>query len=199
MRDFLRAFAGLLSDFASTAFFLVLFLWTHNTILSVGLGIALSLAQTGTQFVRGKPIATMEWMSLFLVVAGGAATLLTGNPRLMLFKPSVFYAIVGVVMLKPGWMNSYLPAIARAVVPDIARGVGFLWAGLMFVSAVVNGYLALTCSLASWALIMPIFGVVSKVVLFCVGFAAIKLTAVRRVRAMPAPERDALLEATGYS
>jgi intracellular septation protein len=199
MRDFLRAFAGLLSDFASTAFFLVLFLWTHHTILSVGLGIALSLAQTGTQFVRGKPIATMEWMSLFLVVAGGAATLLTGNPRLMLFKPSVFYAIVGVVMLKPGWMNSYLPAIARAVVPDIARGVGFLWAGLMFVSAVVNGYLALTCSLASWALIMPIFGVVSKVVLFCVGFAAIKLTAVRRVRAMPAPERDALLEATGYS
>ena len=189
----------MLFDFASTLVFLVLFLWTHSTVLSVGVAVASSLAQTGVHYVRGKPIGTMAWMSLFLVIAGGAATLLTGNPRFLLFKPSVFYAIVGIVMLKPGWISSYLPAIARAVVPDVAQSVGFLWAGLMFASAALNAYLALTCSLASWALIMPIFGVVSKVAVFCIGFAAIKLVAVRRVRAMPAPERDALLAATGYS
>ena len=109
MRDFLNAAKLLLLDLASTIFFLVLFLLTHNTILSVSLGMALGLAQIGTQFVRRKPIDTMEWLSLFLVVAAGTATLLTNDPRFVLFKPSVIYVIVGAVMLKPGWMNRYLP------------------------------------------------------------------------------------------
>jgi intracellular septation protein len=199
MRDFLKAATLLLFDFASTIVFLVLFLVTHNTALSVGLGIAVSLAQTGTQFVRRKPIGAMEWLSLFLVIATGAATLLTGDPRFVLFKPSVFYTIVGVVMLKPGWVNHYLPAIAKVVVPDIALIVGFVWAGLMFVSAIVNAFVALTCSVATWALIMPIFGIVSKAAVFSLGFVTIRSVAVRRVRAMPAPERDTLLASTGRS
>jgi intracellular septation protein len=165
--------------------------------LRSALGIALGLVQIGTQFVRGKPIETMEWLSLFLIVAAGTATLLTDDPRFVLFKPSVIYAIVGVVMLKRGWMNRYLPDIAKAVLPNIAVVVGFVWAGLMFVSAAVNAFVALTFSVATWAVVMPFFGIVSKVVVFLAGFAAMRLIGRRRVRAMPAVERDALLAATG--
>jgi intracellular septation protein A len=139
----------------------------------------------------------MEWLSLVLIIAAGIATLLTHDPRFVLIKPSVIYAIVGGVMCKPGWLNRYLPDIARAVVPDVATIVGFAWAGLMFLSAAVNAFVALTCSLETWALIMPIYSIVSKVVVFVAGFAAIRLTAQRRIRAMPAPERDALLVAAG--
>jgi intracellular septation protein len=197
VRDFLNAAKLLLLDLASTLFFVAVFLLTHNTYLAIGLGVALGLAQIGIQFARKKPISTMEWLSLFLVIAAGTATLLTDDPRFVLFKPSVIYAIVGVVMLKPGWMNRYLPAIAQTVVPDVAVAVGYLWAGLMFASAVVNAYVALTFSVATWALVMPTYGIVSKVVVFLAGFAALRLVARRRVRAMPAPERDALLAATG--
>jgi intracellular septation protein A len=197
MRDFLNAAKLLLLDLASTLFFVAVFLLTHNTYLAIGLGVALGLAQIGIQFARKKPISTMEWLSLFLVMAAGTATLLTDDPRFVLFKPSVIYAIVGVVMLKPGWMNRYLPAIAQTVVPDVAVAVGYLWAGLMFASAVVNAYVALTFSVATWALVMPTYGIVSKVVVFLAGFAALRLVARRRVRAMPAPERDALLAAAG--
>jgi intracellular septation protein A len=197
MRDFLNAAKLLLLDLASTLFFVAVFLLTHNTYLAIGLGVALGLAQIGIQFARKKLISTMEWLSLFLVMAAGTATLLTDDPRFVLFKPSVIYAIVGVVMLKPGWMNRYLPAIAQTVVPDVAVAVGYLWAGLMFASAVVNAYVALTFSVATWALVMPTYGIVSKVVVFLAGFAALRLVARRRVRAMPAPERDALLAATG--
>jgi intracellular septation protein len=196
MRDFLRAAKLLLLDLASTILFLVLFLLTHNTILSVGLGIALGLAQIGNQFVRRTPIDTMEWLSLVLVIAAGTATLLTNDPRFVLFKPSVIYAIVGGVMLKPGWMNRYLPDIARIVVPDVAVVVGYAWAGLMFVTATLNAFVALVCSVATWALVMPIFGIVSKVTLFLIGFAAMRFIGRRRVGAMPAFERDALLVAT---
>jgi intracellular septation protein A len=197
MKDFLNAARLLLLDLASTLFFLVVYLLTHNTILAVGLGIALGIAQIGTQFIRRRPIHVMEWLSLVLIIAAGIATLLTHDPRFVLIKPSVIYAIVGGVMCKPGWLNRYLPDIAQAVVPDVATIVGFAWAGLMFVSAAVNAFVALTCSLETWALIMPIYSIVSKVAVFVAGFAAIRLTAQRRIRAMPAPERDALLVAAG--
>jgi intracellular septation protein A len=198
MRELLRAAKYLLLDLASTLFFLVVFLLTHNTLLSVGLGIAFGLAQIGIQFIRGKPIATMEWLSLFLIVGAGTATLLTDNPRFVLFKPSVIYAIVGVVMLKPGWLNRYLPDIVKTVTPDVATAVGFLWAALMFVSAGVNAFVALTRSVQEWAMIMPVYGIVSKAAVFLIGFAAIRFVTRRRVRAMPDGEREALLASTGY-
>jgi intracellular septation protein A len=197
MKNFLRAARLLFLDLASTLLFLVVFLLTHNTVLAVIVGIAFGLAQIATQYVRRKPIETMEWLSLFLVVTAGSATLLTNDPRFVLFKPSVIYVIVGVVMLKPGWLNRYLPTIAKAVIPDVAVVVGYVWSGLMFVSAAVNAFVALTCSVATWAVVMPTFGLVSKVVVFLGGFAAMRFIARRRVGAMPEPEREALLVATG--
>lgn len=193
MKHFLTAARLLLLDLASTLVFLALFLLTHNTMLSVGLGIAFGVAQIGIQLIRRKPIDIMEWLSLFLVVAAGAATLITHDPRFVLIKPSVIYAIVGVVMLKPGWLNRYLPEIARTVVPDVAVVVGYAWASLMFVSAAVNAFVALTCEVATWAMVMPIYGIVSKVVVFLGGYAAIRIVGRRRIRAMPAAERDAVL------
>jgi intracellular septation protein A len=198
MKDLLKAAQYLLLDLASTLFFLAVYLLTHNTVLAVGLGIAFGLVQIGTQYFRGKPIAAMEWLSLFLIIGAGTATLLTNDPRFVLFKPSVIYAIVGVVMLKPGWLNRYLPDIVKTVTPDVATAVGFLWAALMFVSAGVNAFVALTWSVQEWAVFMPIYGLVSKVAVFLIGFAAIRFFTRRRVRAMPESERDALLASAGY-
>ncbi len=195
MKAFLDAARLLFLDMASTLFFLVLFLLTHNTILSVGLGMALGVIQIGIQIVRRKPIHVMEWLSLFLVIAAGSATLLTNDPRFVLFKPSVIYVIVGSVMLKTGWLNRYLPEIARTVAPDVAVITGFVWAGLMFVSAAVNAFVALACSISTWAMIMPVYGIVSKLAVFLAGFLAIRFTVRRRLRATPAEERDALLGA----
>ncbi|KRQ14051.1 MULTISPECIES: inner membrane-spanning protein YciB [Bradyrhizobium] len=197
MKHFLTAARLLALDLASTLVFLVLFLLTHNTALAVSLGIAFGVVQIGVQMVRGKRIDTMEWLSLFLVVAAGSATLLTHDPRFVLFKPSVIYAIVGVVMLKPGWLNRYLPEIAQKVVPDVAVKVGYAWAALMFISAAVNAIVALTCEITTWAVVMPIFGIVSKIVVFLGGFAALRLTARRRIRAMPETQREAVLALEG--
>jgi len=199
MRYFLQAASLLLLDLASTLLFLAVFLLTHNTFLAVGLGMTLGLTQIAIQFVRRKTIDAMEWLSLFLVVTAGTATLLTDDPRFLLFKPSVIYVIVGIVMLKPGWMNRYLPAIVRTVAPDVGVKVGYVWAGLMFVSAAVNAFVALAWSVQTWAMVMPLFGIVSKVAVFGLGFAAIRLVTRRRIHAMPAPEREALLRATGRS
>jgi len=198
MRAFLRTATVLLADLASSLVFLILFSLTHNALLAAGVGMAFGLVQIGLQLVRRKPIETMEWLSLFLVLASGTATALTDDPRFVLFKPSALYAIVGLVMLRPGWMIRYLPKIAASTVPDIATYVGYAWSALMFTSAALNAYLAISTDVATWAATMAVFGLCSKAALFVAGFAAIRIATRSRLRALPAHEREAVLIATGW-
>ena len=191
MKNLFEAGKLLLLDMASTFFFLVIFLLTHNVTLAVALGMALGVGQIGWQFARKQPIDTMQWMSLFLVLGAGAATLLTNDPRFVMIKPSVIYAIVGIVMLKPGWMNRYLPPVAIELVPDIAVIFGYLWAGLMFFSAALNLVVALNFSVVAWSAFMSIYAIASKAVLFLIGYATMRTIAIRRRRAQMAVAQGA--------
>jgi intracellular septation protein len=173
-------------DMASTLIFLAIYLVTKSIPISVALGVGFGVAQFGWQVWRKKPIDTMQWMSLFLVVASGTASLITHDPRFVMVKASLIYAIVGIVMLKPGWMNRYLPEIAMEVVPDIAFVFGFVWSGLMFLSAALNVYVALNYSFVVWSAFMSGWGIVSKATLFGVQFSSMRLIGVRRRRAREA-------------
>ena len=183
MRNLLHAARALVSDLASTLLFLVVLLVTGNLILAVVLGMALGLLQIAVQVARRKPIDSMQWLSLFLIVGSGTATLLTTDARFVMLKPSIIYVIVGVVMLRPGWMNRYLPPIAVQTVPDLAFIFGYVWAALMFLSAALNIALALSLDPATWAIAKSIWAIGSKVVLFLIQFAVMKGIGVRRVRA----------------
>jgi intracellular septation protein len=192
MQDFLRATKFLLLDLASTICFFIAFLLTHNTVLSVALGAIFGATQVAVQLSRRRPVHTIEWLSLLLVIAAGSATILTDDPRFLLFKPSVVYAALGIVMLKAGWMVRYLPAIVRAVAPDVAVVAGYAFAGLMFATSAINVLVAMTCSVPIWGLIMLIFGIASKLVVFVGGFLAIRFTTVWRVREMSPKQRETL-------
>jgi intracellular septation protein A len=183
MKNLFEAGRLLLLDMASTFFFLILFLLTHNVPLSVVLGMALGIAQIGWQLARKAPIDSMQWMSLLLVLGAGAATLLTNDPRFVMVKPSVIYLIVGVVMLRRGWINRYLPPIAVELVPDIAVMFGYVWAGLMFFSAGLNLVVALNFSVVTWSAFMSIWAIVSKAALFLIQYATMRSIGVRRRRA----------------
>ncbi len=187
MRDVFAAAKLLLLDLASTVFFLVVFLLTKNIPLSVVLGVALGIGQIVFEFVRKRPIDTMQWLSLFLVVGAGTATLITNDPRFVMVKPSLIYLVVGVVMLKPGWMNRYLPPVAKELVPDVAFIFGFIWSGLMFFSAALNLVVVLNFSVATWASFMSVYGIVSKLGLFLIQYAVMRYVGIRRRRAVPSP------------
>jgi intracellular septation protein len=182
MKNLLQAGKLLVLDMAATLFFLGLYLLTHNVALSVVLGMALGAAQIGWQLARRKPIDAMQWMSLFLVLGAGTVTLITDDPRFVMIKPSVIYVIVGVVMLKRGWMNRYLPPVAIELVPDIAVIFGYVWSGLMFFSAGLNVIVALNFSVVTWSVAMSVYGIVSKAVLFLIGYATMRTVAVARRR-----------------
>ena len=183
MKSLLQSAKFLALDMASTLFFLALYAMTKSIPISVAAGVALGIAQIVWEIARKRPIETMQWMSLFLVLASGVTALLTNDVRFVLYKASIIYVIVGVVMLKPGWMNRYLPAVAIELAPDIAFIFGFVWAGLMFVSAVVNLWVATHYSLLVWTGFMSAYALSSKIGLFLIQYGTMRFIGVRRRRA----------------
>jgi intracellular septation protein len=186
MANLMHSARLLISDLASTLLFLAVLLITKDLMLAVALGVGLGVIQIGWMKLRRQKIDTMQWLSIGLVVVSGIATMLTNDARFVMLKPTVIYCIVGAYMLRPGWMNRYMPPIAVQTVPDIAWIFGFVWAGLMFGSAVLNIVLALTLDPISWSATMSIWGIVSKVALFLVQYVTMRAIGTRRGRAAAA-------------
>jgi len=183
MANLMHSARLLVTDLASTILFLVVLLITKDLMLAVALGVGLGIIQIGWMKLRRQPIDTMQWLSIGLVVVSGIATMLTSDARFVMLKPTVIYCIVGAYMLKPGWMNRYLPPIAVHLVPDLTWTFGFVWAGLMFGSAVLNVVLAMTLDPVSWSATMSIWGLASKVALFLAQYGLMRFVGMRRARA----------------
>ncbi|HEY6984111.1 inner membrane-spanning protein YciB [Reyranella sp.] len=188
MKNIFQAARVLLLDLASTLLFLAVYVLTDDLLLAVALGMALGVAQIGWELLRGRPVAALQWISVVAVLSSGAATFLTHDPRFVMLKPSVIYTIVGLVMLKRGWMNRYLPPRAVPVL-DVATTFGYVWAGLMFASAGLNIALALSVDAKSWAAAMSAWSIASKVGLFLIQY--VTMTAIGRRRGAAASAASA--------
>ena len=182
MKSFFHAGKYLALDMASTFAFLAIFALTHDVALSVALGMALGVGQIAWQLAAKRPIDTMQWMSLVLVVVSGTITLITHDPRFVMIKPSLIYIVVGSVMLKKGWMNRYLPPAAIEVVPDLGAAFGYVLAGLMFVSAGLNVVVAMNYDPLKWAAFMSIWATASKATLFVIQYSVMRWSGGRRRR-----------------
>jgi intracellular septation protein len=183
MKDLLHALKFLVFDLASTLFFFGLYSATHNVALSVIASLALAFGQIGWEFAHGKSVDALQWVSLAAVSAGGLGTLHTGNPLYVMLQPSALYGLAGVAMLQRGWMNRYLPQPALEYLPDLGIAFGYVWAGLMFVSAAVNMGLALTLDLKSWSVAIAVWGLFSKAALIVIQVAVMKSAGRQRRRA----------------
>ncbi len=183
MKELFYSGRALAADLASTIFFVTLYALTRNIALAVGFGVTLAAVQIVWRLARRQTIDAMQWISLFLVIASGSATLLTHNPVFVMLKPTAIYLLVGWTMMKRGWMNRYLPPSALEFVPDLGVRFGYVWAALMFFSAALNLALALTCSVVAWGSAMAAWGIGSKIALFFISYAVMRTTGARRYRA----------------
>lgn len=186
MKDLFQASRVLLLDMASTLLFLAAYVLTGNLFLAVALGMALGIGQIVWHLAHKQPVEALQWLSLLIILASGTATFLTDDPLFVMLKPTVIYIVVGVVMLKRGWMNRYLPPIAQATVPDLGITFGYIWSGLMFFSAALNIVLVLSLDVTTWAAVKSVWAIGSKVGLFLIQYAVMKSTGIRRARAMMA-------------
>ncbi len=174
----------LLQDLLSTLVFVAVYQATHSVGASVGPGIAFGVAEIGWLGARRRAVHRMQWLSLFLVVAFGGATLLTGNPVFAMLKPALIYGAICIVLLSPGWINHYAPATARGVdLTCINRTFGFIWALLFGGIAVAILALALFASSAALGWFILVVPIAAKPMLVGVQYAATRRMVRRRLSA----------------
>lgn len=196
MPPLVHAIRPLLIDMAATFLFYGVLATTGNVALATVVGVAFGVGQVIVWKARRQPISAMQWASLALVLVMGGATLATNDARFILIKPTIVYAVIGAAMLQPGWMLRYMPPIALEKVPrNLIVGGGYVWAGLMFLSAILNLVVAFTLPAKDAALFMAIWSPASKLVLFAVHYSAFRYVGRRnvgaRAAAPQAPESQA--------
>ena len=80
----------------------------HLAALAFGVAVASWL------WIKTRKLEMMQLLGLGLVLVMGSATILFQDPRFVMYKPTVYYICVGVVMLKSGWMYRYMPRASNA-------------------------------------------------------------------------------------
>ncbi len=179
-------FAGreLVMDLAPTIVFAVLVAVKVDLMVATAVSMAISVGQIGLLALLRRPIAPLQWASLGLVAVFGTAGLLSHDARFLMVKPTLIYAIVGVVMLKRGWMLRYLPPIAGGRGVGVMVAFGYAWAGLMFVTGAAN--LVITVWFTPlWPMFLAIFPMASKLVLFAIQYLTVRASVLRQIRMSP--------------
>lgn len=202
MKTLFHSVKFLALDMASTMVYLLTY-WAadhafhdpaKSVLVATPVAMAFGIGQIAWLVAHKKRPDAMQRLSLFLVIAAGTATFLTKDPRFILFKPSIIYCVVGVVMLKRGWMNRYLPDRAIHLVPDMGVVFGYVWAALMFFSAGLNLFVAMKGDIGLSVKFLALYPLVSKLGLFAIQYATMRLVGRRRYLAMT-PDAQAAFEA----
>jgi intracellular septation protein len=170
------ALLQLVEDFLSAFVFLGVYLMVGNLPLAVGSALAVGLGQFAFLHWRGQRIEVMQWLSLALVIVLGAAALMTNDARFMMAKPSIIHFAIGAVMLRPGWMERYMPSIVKEQVSESVLALnGYAWAGLMFILGISNLYVAAYCSPATWAWFISVVAIGAKVAAFAAQYVLLQI------------------------
>ena len=171
------------SDFASTVLFYVMLAFGVGVRASIALGVALGVTQFAYMLARRRRTSAMQIASVALVVVVGALTLITNDPRIVFWKVSGIYFVLGGSMLRPGWMRRHVPPIALDHLD-----LGLLtpweraWALLMLLTAVLNLALSLLVSPRVAAMAFSASALVSKVALFTAQYAILRRHTRRAMR-----------------
>ncbi|HEY2483259.1 MAG TPA: septation protein IspZ [Caulobacteraceae bacterium] len=187
MKNLFYAARPILTDMLSTIVFAGLFALTSNIYVSTSAAIVMGVGQAAYEKLRGRPVPGMQWASLALVTVLGGATLFTGDPRFVMVKPTIIYLTIGAAMLQPGWMDRYMPPASKDYLPRrlIVAG-GYVWSGLMFLTAALNLFIALTLDHKVWLAFIGVFPLASKLGLFAIHYATFRFIALRNYRAQEA-------------
>lgn len=185
-----QALKPMLADLASTIFFAALLAITGNVYWATGVGIAVGVGQFAIQRIRRKPVITMQWMSLVMVIVFGTLTLYFHDPRFVMVKFTIGKIAIGAAMVKPNWMSRYLPAIVTDNLSKLELTLySAMWPVMMFGLAAANLYIGFTMSQAAWTFFLGVITPAAPWVLFGLQYAMIRLhvRSVIRARVAAAP------------
>ena len=180
MHPLIYAVRPLVLDFLATIVFLILVALKVDPSIAAVVAIAIGVGQVAALKLMKRPIASLQWLGLALVLVFGTASLLTHDMRFLMVKPTIVFLLVGAFMLQRGWMLRYMPPIAAGHGEDVMVTFGYVWAGLMAVSGIANAVVALAFT-DHWVAFMAVFPMASKLVLVAIQYVTVRAVVRRRI------------------
>jgi intracellular septation protein A len=175
---------ALLNDLFSTLVFVGLYAAFGSIYLATAAAIAAGVIHVIVFKLIGRRIDPMQWLGLVLVVLFGGTALASDNPQFIMVKPSIIHFIVAAVMLRRGWLDRYLPPIAKANLSEaMVVGWGYGWAALMIALGVLNLIVAMTFDVNVWAWFVSFGAVGAKIVFAAAQYTLFRTTVRRRLLA----------------
>lgn len=189
MGNLIHAGRALGTDLFPTLVFAILVVLKVDVMWATGASIAVGVGQIAWMKATARDISRLQWASLALVLLFGTASILAHDARFLMAKPTIVYTIIGAVMLQRGWMLRYMPPMAGEHGKGPMVAFGYVWAGLMFVTAAANLAIAILFP-TIWPAFLAIFPLVSKIALFGIQYATVRHFAIRSARASGATEEQ---------
>jgi intracellular septation protein len=182
VNTFAQAAKPLLNDLFSSLLFAGLLIAGVDPLTATIIAMATGVGHVVLMLGLRRSIAPLQWASLGLVLVFGAASLIVHDPRFLMAKPTVIYLVLAAFMLRKGWMIRYMPPIARGRAQGVVIAYGYVWAGLMALTAGLNLIFAVALP-EHWPLYKAIFPITSKLALFGVQYAHMRAASIREIRA----------------
>lgn len=182
MNTFAQAAKPLVNDLFSSLLFAGLLIAGVDPLTATIIAMATGVGHVVLILGLRRQVAPLQWASLGLVLVFGGASLVVHDPRFLMAKPTVIYLVLAAFMLRKGWMVRYMPPIARGRAPGVVIAYGYVWAGLMALSAGMNLVFAIALP-EHWPLYKAIFPITSKLALFGVQYVHMRAASIREIRA----------------
>jgi intracellular septation protein len=142
----------LLADYFPLILFFLAFKW-QGIYFATGVAIAASIAQIAWFRYRGK-VSAVHWMSLAIIAVFGGATLVLQDETFIKWKPTVLYALFGLVLAtgKVVFRRDLMAALLKDITLPAAvwSAVTWSWIGFFTAMAIANWYVAFHFSTDTW-------------------------------------------------
>ena len=184
-----QALWHILDDLLSALLFLIAYGVSGSLRVAVGIAVLAALAPVSMRVLRQRRVEPLQWSSLGLMLALGAAAWLLGSPRFMMARPSAVHLALAAAMSRGGWMIPYLNATARDNVPkSVVVAAGHAWAVLMAALGLTNLIIALHFDLWVWAWYVTVISVGAKLAALALQYAVFRALVRRGLARAAAPQ-----------
>ena len=145
-----------LVEFLPLILFFIAFKW-QGIYVATGVAIAAAVLQFAWLKLRGRPISTMQWLSLGIIVVFGGATLFLQDDRFIRWKPTVLYwacasaLFVGRVFFGSNWLQKLMPKDELVLPEPVWTRLTWAWIAFFVSMGCLNLYVAFNYSLDTWA------------------------------------------------
>lgn len=144
----------ILLDFFPIALFVAAYK-LHDIYVGTAVLMAATLVQTGVMYAIDRKLATMQKVTLVLVLVFGTLTLVLQDERFIKWKPTVLYLGMATVLALALWIwkKNLLQMLlgSQLSLPDaVWNRLNTIWVAYFVFMGVINGYVAAHFSTDEW-------------------------------------------------